>query len=97
MIGAGRVISDRVTFGYLTDVYVVKEHQKRGLGTFLLECLAEILDGWPDLRRFWIMTSSPEAKRLYERIFGAVDFFSIGSKHDARLLQKNGPKWPADF
>lgn len=92
MIGAARVISDRVTFGYLTDVYVLEEHQKRGLGTFVLQCLDEILVGWPELRGFWILPSSPESQKLYEKIFGAVDFFAQSSHANMRLLEKKGPQ-----
>lgn len=50
MIGAARLITDRVTFGYLTDVYVLEEHQQRGLGKFLMKCLNEVVEGWPELR-----------------------------------------------
>lgn len=92
MIGAARVISDRVTFGYLTDVYVLKEHQQRGLGTYVLECLNEILEGWPELRGFWILPSSPESQRLYQKIFGAVDFFAQSSSTNMRLLEKKGSR-----
>ena len=32
MVGGARIVTDRATFGYLTDVYVVAEHRGRGLG-----------------------------------------------------------------
>lgn len=92
MIGAARVITDRVTFGYLTDVYVLQEHQRRGLGTFLMECLNEIVEGWPELRALWILPSAPESRKMYEEIFGAVDFLEQTSNSNLRLLEKKGPK-----
>ncbi|KAF3761453.1 hypothetical protein M406DRAFT_266713 [Cryphonectria parasitica EP155] len=92
MIGAARLITDRVTFGYLTDVYMLKEHQQRGLGTFLMKCLNEVLDSWPDLRALWILSSSPESRKLYEKIFGTVDFFEENSDPNLRLLEKKGPR-----
>ncbi|KAI3392250.1 hypothetical protein diail_5938 [Diaporthe ilicicola] len=91
MIGAARLITDRVTFGYLTDVYVLKEHQQRGLGKFLMKCLNEIVDGWPELRAMWILSSSPESQKLYERIFDTVDFFATNTNPNLRLLEKKGP------
>ena len=91
MIGSARVITDRVTFGYLTDVYVLKEHQQRGLGAFLMRCLNEILEGWPELRAMWILSSSPESQRLYSSIFDAHDFFESNSNPNLRLLEKKGP------
>ena len=35
-VGFARVITDRATFGYLADVYVLEEHQGRGLGKRLV-------------------------------------------------------------
>lgn len=91
MIGAARLITDRVTFGYLTDVYVLKEHQERGLGTFLMKCLNEIVESWPELRALWILASSPESQKLYAKIFDAHDFFAANNKSNLRLLEKKGP------
>lgn len=91
MIGCARAISDRVTFGYLTDVYVLEEHQQRGLGTFLAKCVNEVVETWPELRGFWILSSSPQAKRLYEKAFGTVEFFEENTNPDLRLLEKKGP------
>lgn len=92
MVGAARVITDRVTFGYLTDVYVLEEHQQRGLGTFLMKCLNEIIEGWPELRAFWILSSGQGSQKLYEKILGTVDFLDTSSNPNLRLLEKKGPK-----
>lgn len=91
MIGAARLITDRVTFGYLTDVYVLKEHQQRGLGKFLMKCLNEIVEDWPELRALWILASSPESEKLYENIFDAQDFFATNNNPNLKLLEKKGP------
>lgn len=47
MIGFARLITDRITFAYLTDVYVLPAYQHRGLGTWLMSCLREMLVGGP--------------------------------------------------
>lgn len=91
MVGAARLITDRVTFGYLTDVYVLEEHQHRGLGTFMMKCLNEIVEEWPDLRAIWILSSGSGSRSLYERIFGAANFFDANSNPDLTLLEKKGP------
>lgn len=91
MIGAARLITDRVTFGYLTDVYVLKEHQQRGLGTFLMKCLNEIVEDWPNLRALWILSSSSESSKLYGKIFGTVNFFETNQNPNLTLLEKLGP------
>jgi GNAT superfamily N-acetyltransferase len=38
-VGFGRAITDYATFGYLADVFVLKGHRRRGLGTWLVEAL----------------------------------------------------------
>jgi GNAT superfamily N-acetyltransferase len=74
MIGLARIVTDYVTFGYLTDVYVVKEHQGKGHAKWMMQCLGEILDDWPQLRHFFLFTHSPRTGRLYENTIGAVDW-----------------------
>jgi GNAT superfamily N-acetyltransferase len=74
MVGMARVVTDYVTFGYLTDVYVLKEHQGKGLGKWAMQCLNEILDDMPGLRHFFLFTNSPATAKLYENTIGAVDW-----------------------
>lgn len=74
MIGFARLITDYLTFAYLTDVYVLEEHQGLGLGRFMMECLHEVLAAWPDLRRGLLMTNEGSgAEELYRRVFGAYN------------------------
>lgn len=78
-IGFARVITDRVTFGYLCDVYVLEEHRGRGLGKRLVEAVR----AHPDLRalrRFMLKTR--DAHGLYEqfgfaRVSDGTDFMHI--------------------
>jgi GNAT superfamily N-acetyltransferase len=63
-IGFARVISDRTTFAYLADVYVLESHRGRGLGKWLIE----VVMSHPDLqglRRFLLATR--DAHGLYEK------------------------------
>jgi GNAT superfamily N-acetyltransferase len=70
-IGFARVITDRVTFAYLCDVYVLEEHRGLGLGKRLVEAVR----AHPDLlalRRFLLKTR--DAHGLYEQFgFERVD------------------------
>src|SRR3712207_9492258 len=36
-VGFARVVTDRATFAYLADVFVLKEHRGQGLGKWLCE------------------------------------------------------------
>jgi len=73
MIAFGRLITDYVTFGYLTDVYVLEEHQGKGLGRWMMACLNEVLNSWPHLRRCVLFTRGTQNVKLYEQTLGMTD------------------------
>jgi GNAT superfamily N-acetyltransferase len=63
-VGFARVVTDRATFAYLCDVYVLETHRGLGLGKWLIETVM----GHPDLqglRRFQLVTR--DAHGLYRR------------------------------
>jgi GNAT superfamily N-acetyltransferase len=64
-IGFARAISDRATFAYLADVYVLDEYRGRGLGKWLVETVL----AHPDLQglRRWMLVTR-DAHGLYERV-----------------------------
>jgi GNAT superfamily N-acetyltransferase len=61
-VGLVRVITDRATFAYLCDVYVLPEHRGRGLGRWLITCVM----GSPQLQglRRWLLVTR-DAHELY--------------------------------
>jgi GNAT superfamily N-acetyltransferase len=63
-IGFARWITDRATFAYLGDVYVLEEYQGRGLGKWLVE----VAVSHPDVRgqRRWVLLTR-DAHGLYAR------------------------------
>ncbi|KAK3950499.1 acyl-CoA N-acyltransferase [Pseudoneurospora amorphoporcata] len=89
MVGFARLITDYVTFGYLTDVYVLPEYQGKGLGGWMMECLNEALDQWPELRRAVLFTGDAYAAKLYERTLGMRDTRENGGK--LMVMQRTGP------
>jgi ribosomal protein S18 acetylase RimI-like enzyme len=64
-VGFARVITDRATYAYLCDVYVLEEYQGRGLGTWLMRELMTHPD-LQGLRRIGLVTR--DAHRLYEKL-----------------------------
>jgi GNAT superfamily N-acetyltransferase len=63
-IGFARVISDRATFAYLCDVYVLEDYRGRGLGKWLIE----VVTSHPDLRRLRrFVLATRDAHALYEK------------------------------
>ncbi|KAJ5385978.1 hypothetical protein N7509_008519 [Penicillium cosmopolitanum] len=73
-IGLARMITDGVTFGYLTDVYVLPEYQGHGLGRWLIECVSEVFskENMPHLRRNMLLTSDDRMQEFYADIFDTM-------------------------
>ena len=63
-IGFARVVTDRATYAYLCDVYVLEDYQGRGLGTWFMRELMTHPD-LQGLRRVGLVTR--DAHRLYEK------------------------------
>ena len=63
-IGFARVITDKATFGYLADVFILEDYRGRGLSKWLME---EIMNH-PELQGFrsW-MLGTKDAHGLYEK------------------------------
>jgi len=64
LVGFARVITDRATYAYLSDVFVIEAFRGRGLSKWLMECILAHPD-LQGLRRFALFTR--DAQGLYER------------------------------
>jgi GNAT superfamily N-acetyltransferase len=63
-VGFARAVTDRATYAYLADVFILESHRGRGLSRLLMEFLV----GHPDLqglRRWGLVTR--DAHGLYEK------------------------------
>jgi GNAT superfamily N-acetyltransferase len=63
-IGFARVITDRATFAYMADVYVLEQYRGQGLGTWLVGCIMSHPD-LQGLRRWCLLTR--DAHELYRK------------------------------
>jgi GNAT superfamily N-acetyltransferase len=63
-IGFARVVSDRATFAYIGDVFIIEEFRGRGLSKWLMEAIIS----HPDLQglRRWVLATR-DAHGLYEK------------------------------
>lgn len=62
-VGFARAITDRATFAFISDDFIVESHRGRGLATWLMQCIL----GHPELqrlRRIMLVTHDP---RLYRK------------------------------
>jgi GNAT superfamily N-acetyltransferase len=62
-VGFGRVITDRATFAYLCDVFILPEHRGKGLSKALVATILAHAD-LQGLRRWMLVTA--DAQGLYE-------------------------------
>jgi GNAT superfamily N-acetyltransferase len=88
--GYARAVTDRATFGYLADVFVLPEHRGRGLSGFLVRALLE----HPDLTtlRRWMLATA-DAHGVYEALgFTPLDDPDIWMVRGPRpLVSGDGP------
>lgn len=63
LVGAGRAISDRISYAVIFDVVIAPEHQGRGIGTEIMQRLIRSADA-PNV----ILHSVPGKERFYERL-----------------------------
>ena len=63
-IGFARLITDKATFAYLADVFILEEHRGQGLSKWLME----VIQAHPELQslRRW-MLGTRDAHGLYEQ------------------------------
>ena len=64
MIGFARVVSDKATFAYIGDVFVLEGYRGRGLSKWLMEVIVE----FPELQglRRWVLATK-DAHGLYSQ------------------------------
>jgi len=72
-VGFARMITDRATFAYLADVFILEEY--RGLG--LSKWLMEVIMSYPDLRGLRrMMLATRDAHELYKK-FGFTSLNNV--------------------
>jgi len=64
-VGFARVITDRATFAYVADVFVLPSHRGRGLARWMME----VIRAHPDLQglRRWVLLTR-DAHALYRQV-----------------------------
>jgi GNAT superfamily N-acetyltransferase len=86
-VGFARAISDRATFAYLADVFVIEEHRGLGLGAWLVETML----AHPELSglRRWLLVTR-DAHGLYRKLgfTDVADPTSILTRHDPDIYSR---------
>ena len=83
-VGMARAVTDRATFAWIADVFVLPEHRGRGLGRFVVESLL----GHPELQGLRrIMLATADAHDLY-RGYGFEDL----DEPERYLVRRTDPR-----
>jgi GNAT superfamily N-acetyltransferase len=63
-VGFARLVTDKATFAYLADVFILEQHRGKGLSKWLIE----VIQSYPELQglRRW-MLGTRDAHGLYEK------------------------------
>jgi GNAT superfamily N-acetyltransferase len=87
-VAFARAVTDRSTFAWLADVFVVEEHRGRGVGVLLMEAVLS----HPDLQtlRRWLL-ATVDAHGLYRR-------FGFEDSPEARFMMREAEaaRWVLD-
>jgi len=83
-VGFARLVTDKATFAYLADVFVVEEQRGKGFSKWLVE----VIQAHPELQglRRW-MLGTKDAHGLYEQFGWSV----IPEEVRARFMQRHFP------
>jgi len=81
-IGFARVVSDKATFAYIGDVFVLSEYRGRGLSKWLMQVIVD----HPELQglRRWVLATK-DAHGLYAQF----EFSEL--RHPDRWMEKTAP------
>jgi len=82
LVGFARVVTDKATFAYIGDVFVIESHRGRGLSKLLMKTIVEQSD-LQNLRR-WLLATR-DAHSLYEQ----YDFTQL--KFPDRWMERTAP------
>ncbi|KAH7363764.1 putative GNAT family N-acetyltransferase [Rhexocercosporidium sp. MPI-PUGE-AT-0058] len=93
-VGMARLITDKTTFVYLTDVYVDPKFQGEGLGTWLVSCIQDIIEAMPHLRRSILFTGDwKRSVPFYNKIMH-MEVVETKAGEGLAFMEKKGPGHP---
>lgn len=82
MVGFARMVTDRATFAWLADVFVLASHRGHGLGKFVVSTLMSHPE-LSDVRRFMLATADAHA------LYRSLGFTELPDPTRAMTIQKD--------
>ena len=95
-LGLARCVTDFTTFLYVTDVWINPQEQGKGLGTWLIKCVQEVIEEMPHLRRSMLFTTSwDRSVPFYERFMGMDVIECQRGVSGLAVMERKGKGHPA--
>lgn len=93
-LGIARGVTDFTTFLYLTDVWVDPSYQGKGLGSWLVRCVQEVIESMPHLRRSLLMTADwKRSVPFYEKLM-EMELFPCQQGEGLAVMERKGVGHP---
>ncbi|KAJ6442555.1 GNAT family N-acetyltransferase [Purpureocillium lavendulum] len=94
-VGVARCVTDFVTFLYVTDVWVEPALQGQGLGGWLTDCVQEVIESMPHLRRSMLFTGNwDKSVPFYRRRMG-MEVMETREGTGLAIMVRNGRGHPS--
>jgi GNAT superfamily N-acetyltransferase len=91
LVGFARLVTDFVSFTYLTDVWVSRSRRGEGLGRWLATCAQEAIETMPYLRRSTLFTGDwTRSVPFYEATMG-MELVRFREGQGLAMMQRDGP------
>ncbi|MBS1744625.1 MAG: GNAT family N-acetyltransferase [Bacteroidetes bacterium] len=83
-VGFARLVTDKATFAYLADVFILKQHRGKGLSKWLMH----VIQSHPALQqlRRWLLTTK-DAHGLYEQ----TGWVKVPDDYVYRFMMRHNP------
>ncbi|KAJ1324385.1 GNAT family N-acetyltransferase [Microdochium nivale] len=95
LVGLARLVTDFVTFAYLTDVWIQPSSQGKGLGRWLVGCVQEIVEAMPFLRRTVLFTGDwQRSVPFYKELMG-MDVVETRVGEGLAMMESKGKGHPS--
>lgn len=82
LLGLIRIVGDGHTIVFIQDILVFPEHQRKGIGTKLLQ---SVLDRYPHVRQVQLATDNTHKTAAFYRSLGMAPYEEIGCRGFIRL------------
>jgi len=85
MLGMARLVTDQLTFAFVTDVYVCPESRGLGLARWITRCAKEVCMAFPHLHRVLLLVDL----KVSDNVFARLERLST-THHMANLCRHEG-------